>query len=197
MVRGSLSRSRKRLRARFPWADRGANPHLIDFWKREPRQTTGKLALTVGSGLGDDAEQLAAWGFQTTAFDISETAIRAAKKSFPHTAVQYLAGDVLHPPPDWNGKFDFVFEANTLQALPRSIRQEAMKNVAQFVRPGGLLLVVARGQDEADGEGTMPWPLTRTELEQFTRAGLIEESFEDFLDSEDPPTRRFRVLYRR
>lgn len=33
--------------------------------------------LVVGCGLGDDAEQLAAWGLKTTAFDISQSAIRA------------------------------------------------------------------------------------------------------------------------
>jgi hypothetical protein len=41
----------------------------------------------------------------------------------------------------------------------------------------------------------MPWPLTSRELNHFTEIGLQELSFEDFLDSEDPPARRFRVLY--
>src|SRR2546421_5483143 len=57
----------------IPWANLCPNPHVLDFWKSHPQTTTGKTALTIGCGLGDDAEQLSAWGFRTTAFDISET----------------------------------------------------------------------------------------------------------------------------
>jgi len=49
--------------------------------------------------------------------------------------------------------------------------------------------------DEPEGE--LPWPLTRVELNEFVRAGLTEVAFEDFFDNEEPPTRRFRVLYSR
>jgi hypothetical protein len=43
----------------------------------------------------------------------------------------------------------------------------------------------------------MPWPLTKEELTDFLRLGLREVSFEDYLDDEVPPVRRFRVEYRR
>jgi 2-polyprenyl-3-methyl-5-hydroxy-6-metoxy-1,4-benzoquinol methylase len=66
-----------------PWADLRPNPSLLDFWKRQPIATTGKTALDIGCGLGDDAEQLARWGFSTTAFDVSDSAIRACKRRFP------------------------------------------------------------------------------------------------------------------
>ena len=59
-----------------PWADGLRNPHLAEFWAVQPQESEGKNALVIGCGLGDDAEQLAEWGYQTTAFDISETAIR-------------------------------------------------------------------------------------------------------------------------
>ncbi len=181
-----------------PWANLCPNPFLLDFWKTHPRPTTGKTALTIGCGLGDDAEQLAAWGFRTTAFDISETAIHASRKRFPATSVEYCVANLLAPPSAWRGNFDFVFEANTLQVLPTNLRPRAIENIAGFVCPGGLLLVIARGRGPSDPEGQMPWPLTRAELSAFTSAGLQEISFEDLLDFEDPaePTvRRFRALY--
>jgi hypothetical protein len=65
------------------------------------------------------------------------------------------------------------------------------------VLPGGELLVIARGREPSDPPGTMPWPLVRAELDGFRRAGLEETSFEDFMDAESPPVRRFRVHYRR
>lgn len=182
----------------IPWANLCPNPRLLDFWNAHPLPTAGKTALTIGCGLGDDAEQLAAWGFQTTAFDISETAIRACRKRFPATKVEYLSANLLDPPSVWRSAFHFVFEANTLQALQAALRSRAIENIAEFLCPGGLLLVIARGREPSDPEGQMPWPLTRAELSAFTAAGLQELSFEDVLDLEDPAepvVRRFRVLY--
>lgn len=180
-----------------PWANLCPNPRLLDFWKTYSRLTAGKTGLTIGCGLGDDAEQLAAWGFRTTAFDISETAIRASRKRFPDSSVEYLAANLLDPLPTWRHAFDFVFEANTLQVLPAALRPAAIQNISGFLRPGGLLLVIARGRELCDPEGQMPWPLTRAELSAFTTAGLEELSFEDLLDFEDPAdpaVRRFRVI---
>jgi SAM-dependent methyltransferase len=180
-----------------PWADRGANSGLVEFWRANPQATDGKKALVIACGLGDDAEQLAEWGFETTAFDISETAIRTARKRFPKSGVKYSVADLFQPPAKWDRKFDFVFEANTVQALPASMRAQAIQNIAGLVGPGGKLLAIVRGREAHEPEGEMPWPLTRAELGEFVRAGLAEENFEEYFDNEDPPARRFRVIYAR
>src|ERR1700722_5441280 len=180
-----------------PWADRETNSGLIEFWRARPQATDGKKALVIACGLGDDAEQLAAWGFETTAFDISVTAIRIVTMRFPKSEVKYREADLFHPPAEWERKFDFVFEANTVQALPASIRAQAIQKIAGFVGPEGRLLAIVRGREAHEPEGEMPWPLTRAELAEFVRAGLAEESFEEYFDNEDPPARRFRVVYTR
>jgi SAM-dependent methyltransferase len=172
-----------------PWADLGVNPNLLEF------AGAGKTALTVGCGFGDDAEQLAAWGFETTAFDISPSAIEACRRRFPESAVEYTAADLLAPPAEWTGRFDFVLEVYTLQVLPAGLRPQAIRGLAGFLKKGGKILLIARGREENDPEGSMPWPLTRRELDEFAAAGLREESFEDYLDSESPPVRRFRAVY--
>jgi len=115
-----------------PWADLCTNPHLLGFWKNHPQQTAGKLALVIGSGLGDDAEQLSVWRYRTTAFDISESAIRAARKRYPKSLVEYHVSDLLHPPASFSQKFDFVFEAYTLQVLPAALRTKAIQKIARF-----------------------------------------------------------------
>jgi hypothetical protein len=78
------------------------------------------------------------------------------------------------------------------------MRPKAIDAISRFVAPGGLLLVIARGRadDEPEGQG-LPWPLMRAELDGFLRAGLKEESFEDYAEPAPPWVRRFRVLYRR
>lgn len=180
-----------------PWADRQQNPNLLAFWNSHPLASEGKTALVVGCGFGDDAEQLARWGFETSAFDVSETAIRMARKRAPESRVDFRVADLFEPLAEWVSHFDFVFEANTIQALPRSVRTRAIEKIAGFVKPGGNLLVIARAREENDPEGQIPWPVSRSEMAQFERFGLVEKSFEDFFDSEEPPSRRFRALYQR
>ncbi len=184
--------------ATIPWADLEPNPRLIEFWKVHPLETAGKRAIVIGSGLGDDAEQLAAWGFATTGFDISKTAIEATKKRYPETRVEYVVADLFDPPPAWLRAFDFVLEIYTVQALVGELRSKAIGAIAQFVAPGGRLFVIARGREENEPEGQgPPWPLTRAEMDGFRRAGLEEESFEDYAEPEPPWVRRFRALFRR
>jgi SAM-dependent methyltransferase len=182
----------------IPWADQEPNPRLIEFWKAHRWETANQRALVVGSGFGDDSEQLAAWGFQTTAFDISKTAIEKTKKRYPHTKVHYVVGDLFHPPAAWVAGFDFVLEIYTLQSFPAELRPKAIAAIAQCVSPGGRLLVIARGRgtDPRDEAGP-PWPLAPEELDGFRRAGLVEESFEEYVEPEPPWVRRFRILYRR
>jgi 2-polyprenyl-3-methyl-5-hydroxy-6-metoxy-1,4-benzoquinol methylase len=192
-----LYREAEEGKSTIPWDDRHPTPHLVSFWMQHPLPTEGKSALVTGCGLGDDAEQLAAWGFRTTAFDISETAIRECRKRFPGSAVNYQAANLLEPPEDWRCRFDFIFEANTLQVLPAPLRAQATKNTAGFLRPGGLLLVIARSREPSEPEGQMPWPLTRSEIEAFGALGLEQLLFEIVRDVEEPEARRFRVLFHR
>jgi SAM-dependent methyltransferase len=171
------------------WADMRPNPNLLEF------VGTGKTALVVGCGFGDDAEQVASWGFQTTAFDVAPSAIQGCKTRFPETVVNYVTADLLALSAGWAEKFDFVLEVYTLQVLPPELRPPAIRGLAGLLKKNGKLLLIARGRDDREPEGQMPWPLTRGELEGFTAAGLREESFEDYFDRESPPVRRFRAIY--
>ena len=190
-----LYREAERGQSIVPWAELQANPNLLDFWQRKPLDAAGKSALKIGCGLGDDAERLTAWGFDTTAFDVSPTAIEACRRRFPSSRVHYVAADLLDPPPGWTARFDFVLESYTLQVLPPSARTQAIRQATRFVAPGGFLLLIARGRDSSDPAGDMPWPLLRCELDLIEQLGLRKISFEDYYDAESPPVRRFRALY--
>jgi SAM-dependent methyltransferase len=179
----------------IPWADLVPNRNLISWLEQQTAPGSGRKALKIGCGLGDHAEELSRRGFDTTAFDISSTAIRWCRRRFPESAVSYVEADLLEPPSEWVRGFDFVLESYTLQVMPSELRSEAMRRVADFVAPGGRLLVITRGREPDEPEGTMPWPLTRQELEAFTEAGLTELQLEDYMDDESPPVRRLRVTY--
>jgi SAM-dependent methyltransferase len=185
-------------KAVVPWADLHPNPNLLEYWEKCPIPATGKRALKVGCGLGDDAEQLAAWGFETIAFDISPSAIQYCLDRFPETRVTYVVADLLHPPGAWTCYFDFVLESYTLQVLPPSLRVQAIPRLVDFLKEGALLLLIARGRHENEPKGLMPWPLTRRELDVLAlHPALVNVSLEDYMDHEDPPVRRFRAMYRK
>ena len=187
--------------ATIPWADLKPNPNLVAWLDREkpPSPPPGQRALVVGCGLGDDAEELARRGWKVTAFDISPTAIDWCRKRFAGTKVDYVSADLLDPPKVWKGAFDFVLESYTLQAVPPEVRDRAIPRLAEFLSRGGKLLVICRGRDENEEQAEIPWPLPRSALSRLaSEFGLMERSFEDFLDTtEDPPVRRFRACYQR
>jgi len=179
-----------------PWTDLAPNPHLVT-WPLLAA-VTGRRALVVGCGFGDDAEWLAGQGLDVTAFDISPTAVARCRERFPGSAVRYVVADLLDPPGRWLVEpFGLVVDAYTVQVLPPNSaeRLHAVRNLARLT--GDILLVIARGRDERDGDGLMPWPVLRVELAPITDLGLDELAFDDYQDDESPPARRFRATYRR
>ena len=180
----------------IPWADERPNPNLVSWLKRRSI-TPGGRALVVGCGLGDDAEYLAADGFAVTAFDISASAVAWCRSRFPNSNVVYEVHDLLQPATAWHRAFDFIFESYTLQVLPPALRRLAMRHIADWVSTNGTLLVVTRGREPHESPGQMPWPLSRDELSVFEESGLVCRQFEDYLEDESPPVRRFRVTYGR
>jgi hypothetical protein len=176
-----------------PWADYAPNRRLVSALTG---MTGSGHALVVGCGLGDDAEYVASLGFTTTAFDISATAVAGARRRFPRSTVRYATIDLLSPPPSWAGAFDLVVEVFTLQVLTGAARRRAFARTAGLVAPGGRLLVIARARDEHDDPGSMPWPLTRAEVESLSRYGLRKDSVVDFIDDEEHgPVRRWRAWF--
>lgn len=181
----------------IPWADMVPNPNLLQWLDAHPLAGAHLSALEIGCGLGDNAEALSRRGFRVTAFDISRTAIAWAVKRFPRSPVSYTVQDLFKPPPSWHGAFDLVVESYTLQVLTPELRPQAIAAISRFVAPEGILLVICRGREDEEDRGKMPWPLTRRELAGFDGNGLERVEFEDYVDSEDPPVRRFRAVYRR
>ncbi len=177
-----------------PWALSGPAPALADWLTRNRGQ--GRSAVVVGCGLGDDAEALAAAGFEVTAFDVAKSAIAWAKQRFPHSPVTYAAADLFDLPADWQGKFDLVFEFRTLQALPIAVRTEAIEQVASLAKPGGTVLVITytRESEEAPDDGP-PWPLSEPELAHFETMGLSAIARDRFQKKGSRFGDRLRIQY--
>ena len=180
---------------RIPWADLQPNPYLANWLGGTA--LSPQRALVVGCGLGDDAELLASLGWSVVAFDVSAEAVRWARQRFPQSKVEYVVADLFEPPRQWERAFNLVLEIYTLQALPVPLRARAVPMIAQSVAPNGVIFLFARGREELDPPGEMPWPLTEREVRTFVDTGLVCRSLEDFMDDQTPPVRRFRAVFQR
>ncbi|MGK5739505.1 class I SAM-dependent methyltransferase [Micromonospora sp. URMC 103] len=167
-----------------PWDRESPHGLLVEWATDRGLQGAGRRALVVGCGYGRDAEYLAGLGFDTTAFDISPTAVRVARERHPDSPVDYRTADLLDPPAHWRRRFDLVLESMNVQALPPGVRDAAFGAVGEPVASGGTLLVIAagRGEDE-EPPAAPPWPLTRTEVDAFARADLTPLGVEALRDT--------------
>lgn len=178
----------------LPW-DRGGPHPLLEEWARD-LDGDGRRALVVGSGLGGDAEFVAARGFAVVAFDVSPTAIAMVRRRHPDSVVDYEVADLLELPSRWIEAFDLVVEALTVQSLPIAHHPQATANVARTVARGGTLLVIATARDDdAPTPDGPPWPLTRAEIDAFAAGGLTPVHVEKIRASGVPD--RWRAEYRR
>lgn len=183
--------------AQIPWAELAPRSALAEWLARDDRPHRGR-AVDVACGLGDNAEGLAAAGYDVTAFDLSETAVAWARTRFPDSTVAYRQASLFDLPAAWRGGFDLVHEAYTIQALTPDMRARAMPLIADLVAPGGTLLVICRGRAEDEEVAGPPWPLAPSELAVFGACGLEEIRFERLAANDaDKPTPEFRVTYSR
>ncbi|WP_404385476.1 methyltransferase domain-containing protein [Knoellia locipacati] len=160
------------------WDRSEPQPLLADWTRRGEVTGEGRKAVVVGCGLGADAEHLAERGFDTTAFDLSPTAIRTARARHPGSTVDYHVADLFELPQEWQQGFDLVVDVYTVQALPPPMRGQTTAAVAALVAPGGTLVAI-HGVLPPDDDGSgPPWLLTAEEVAAFTEHGLREVAIE-------------------
>jgi len=165
-----------------PWANLKPFPLLLEWLDGKGAGVSGR-ALVIGSGYGDDAEELARRGFAVSAFDLAPTAIERTHERFPDSSVDYRVADLFELPVEWNERFDLVVEIRTLQSLPIAERERAARAIAATVAPGGTLWLFALGREAHQRGETRPWPVTEEELAVLEASGLKWESRrEDLLD---------------
>ena len=179
----------------IPWENAAPRFRLEEWLTDNPGKR--RTAIDVGCGLGDNAACLAAAGYATTAFDLSDTAAVWAAKRFTDLDIQFRQADLFDLPAEWRGAFDLVHETYNLQALPQDRVPEAIKEIATLVRPGGTLLVMTRSRAADETPSGPPWPLTRATLEEFTNAGLTEVTLEPFHDQRSDPIAHFLGIWTR
>ena len=193
----SFYRKAETSKVKVPWDDGVPNPHLVRWLDARGEVSPGTRALDIGCGYGDNTVELGKRGYSVMATDISKTAVARAKSRVADYNVEAQVQDILKPPTGWRERFDLVVEIYTMQVMPPPERARLVSVLPQLLRPGGAIVVVCRGRQPSDPLGQFPWPLIRSEVEGIAYEDVELVSFEDFMDDEDPPQRRFLAEFKR
>jgi SAM-dependent methyltransferase len=128
------------------WGER-ANPVLVEI--AEPLRPGA--ALDLGCGAGGDTVWLAQRGWKVTAVDISTTAVEGVRERARELGIGERVTTEQHDLARTfpGGEFDLV-SAQYFHTPFASPRSDVLRNAAQALRPGGLLLIVDHGS-------TAPW----------------------------------------
>jgi SAM-dependent methyltransferase len=128
-------------------------------------------ALELGCGTGASAVWLAQQGFDVTAIDLSAVAIDRARQRASEAAVRvnFLAADVLKPPTELIGSFDFFFDRGCYHVVRREDVMAYLDTLRRLTRPGTLGLVLAGNAREPH----VPGPPTVTEEQIRTELGSL------------------------
>ncbi len=108
-------------------------------------------ALDVGCGEGADAIWLAQRGWDVTAIDVSDVAVRRARDAaaLAGATVEWLTGDALGSSLP-SRSFDLV--SMQYPALPKAAGEAAVRVLLDALRPGGMLLAVYHDLDDEHRE---------------------------------------------
>jgi methyl halide transferase len=149
----------------MPWEKGEPSPGLVDFLATHPGLKRGTVCVP-GCGAGHDVREFARAGFDAFGFDLAPGAISLAveKTQAAGLTAKFQLADFLRDPPPQ--KFDWLFEHTLFCAVQPGERDDYVRAVLRWLKPGGIYLAVNYFDCGPDGP---PFPTTRAEqLERFS-----------------------------
>ena len=154
--------------------------------------------LDLGTGPGVHAVGLARLGYEVTASDISETAIRNAKAFAKkgRAAIEFRVDNILDSDLK-DGSFDGIVDRGTFHVLPPEARPRYVATVHRILRPRGLLHLKTFSDKEPGDYG--PYRLSPGELRSYFLDRFNVLSIEDtvFQGTLAPAPRALFAIFRR
>jgi ubiquinone/menaquinone biosynthesis C-methylase UbiE len=156
-------------------------PRMRWLQKLLNRLQPGASVLDLGCGSGEPADVEIAKEHHVTGVDISETQITLARQNVPAgTFLHGDAGSVEFPA----GSFDAVISFYTLEHIPRAEHAALLERIAEWLRPGGLLLISMEAGDYDDVTGEwLGVPMFLSCFDPETTQRLVAEAGFELLES--------------
>lgn len=126
---------------------------------------TGKICV-IGCGRGYDAVVFAEEGFDVTAVDFSESAIKEVQQLAIKSNVDVtgVCRDIFDLPADFLNTFDYVIEQTCFCAIDPGRRKEYEEVVYSILKPHGQLIGLWFPLDKSLDQGGPPWGVTEDEV---------------------------------
>ncbi len=140
-----------------PWDKGEPSPGLVDWLAAHPEEPRGTV-LVPGCGLGHDVRAWAAAEFTATGLDIAPSAVARARAT-PTERTSFAFGDFLADEP--HAQFDWVFEHTCFCAIQPGQREDYVRAVLRWLKPGGHYLAVNYFIPDTDGP---PFGVDREEI---------------------------------
>ena len=103
----------------------------------------GKM-LVICAGRGYDARMFARLGFQVTAVDFAEDAIREMQSLLdPDLSMEVIQADIFDLPAFMNEEFEYILEYTCFCAIDPQRRAEYIESVSSLLKPGGFYIALA------------------------------------------------------
>ena len=143
------------------WDHGAPSPGLVDFLAAHTDLPRGTVCVP-GCGTGHDVRAFAQAGFDAFGFDIAPSAIRVSDENTKAAGLKatFLLADFLHDEPPQ--QFDWIFEHTLFCAIQPGERDEYVRAVRRWLKPGGQYLAV--NYLIVEGNEGPPFPTTRDEL---------------------------------
>jgi SAM-dependent methyltransferase len=185
-----------------PWCEGRPSPALVNWLNAMAPSIVrcGSRVAVVGCGLGDDTREFLRRGYEVTAFDASQTAVRWAKTLDSSHSACYICADLFKPLPRWRHRFDLVAEVNNLAWLQPEQWSDVLRAIGDLLTPHGhLLLINPATRTRVPADAGPPWLLEEKQLlEAAARAGLTPAGkVSTFEDDDDATQLRMRALFKR
>jgi len=120
---------------------------------------TGKVnpcrAIELGCGAGNNVIYLAQYGFNVTGVDISESAIKIAKRSASEKGIDcnFITADLRGDMSEVKDTFDFAYDWEVMHHMFPEDREAYINNVYKMLSPGALYLSVCFSEESAQFGG--------------------------------------------
>ncbi len=148
--------------ASMPWFHPDLDPDL-DGALRALNIRSGSV-LDLGTGPGTQAMALAERGFQVTATDLSETAVKKARVLAEKRglSIDFLQDDILES--RLAQRFDIIFDRGCFHVFAPERRPDYLRRIEGLLRPKGVLFLKCFSHLEAGDEG--PYRFTPDEIRE-------------------------------
>ena len=144
----------------MPWDKGEASPGLVDFLAAHPELKRGTVCVP-GCGTGHDVRSWAKAGFDAVGYDVAPSAAQLGRErtAAARLTARFELGDFLKDVPPF--LFEWVFEHTLFCAIDLRDRDDYVKAVLRWLKPGGNYLAVNYLIPDTDGP---PFGTTREEL---------------------------------